>query len=362
MCSWSWGQSGLCKLQEFATCYGGRLCLTVAGASPFLTCAAPAGAPLVWQRGRTTWQHTHMWDCWRCSLAVNSSHSFPVFPPPLQSPTPQFPLSLPLPHLSQQQEAASLLLSNTTQCSLSSEDLLPGSSYVARVRARPGQASGFSGQHSQWSTEVSWKTPEGSLGWSGAVQSWEARTFLSLTLHLCSLKVAFSPGTFAASSVVEIVWRAAGKWRKWSPPLSFLACSSGPPRHQSMCSVHGSVSVPLPWGFCLSHSPDFYSSSFFPSEKRSALLCMRRLYLTPHMWSRAVRSLLAIPAVRASTMCLSGPRQRRRRLKPTKTVSFFVVSCSSFLFLGASGAEDSGDEEKWIGNGRNNLWWRNGLY
>ncbi|KAF2980370.1 hypothetical protein EK904_008309 [Melospiza melodia maxima] len=38
-----------------------------------------------------------------------------------------------------------------------------GSSYVARVRARPGQASSFSGQYSEWSTEVSWKTPEGGL-------------------------------------------------------------------------------------------------------------------------------------------------------------------------------------------------------
>ncbi|NXA60439.1 IL3RB protein, partial [Mohoua ochrocephala] len=59
--------------------------------------------------------------------------------------------------------AASLLLSNTTHCSLSREDLVPGSSYTARVRARPGQASGFSGHYSEWSTEVSWKTPEGGL-------------------------------------------------------------------------------------------------------------------------------------------------------------------------------------------------------
>ncbi|XP_068047244.1 cytokine receptor common subunit beta [Anomalospiza imberbis] len=61
------------------------------------------------------------------------------------------------------EEAASLLLSNTTHCSLSLEDLVPGSSYVARVRARPGQASSFSGQYSKWSMEVSWKTPEGGL-------------------------------------------------------------------------------------------------------------------------------------------------------------------------------------------------------
>ncbi|NXC56968.1 IL3RB protein, partial [Aleadryas rufinucha] len=61
------------------------------------------------------------------------------------------------------EEAASLLLSSTTHCSLRHEDLVPGSSYVARVRARPGRASGFSGQYSEWSTEVSWKTPEGGL-------------------------------------------------------------------------------------------------------------------------------------------------------------------------------------------------------
>ncbi|KAF1620442.1 Cytokine receptor common subunit beta, partial [Eudyptes chrysolophus] len=61
------------------------------------------------------------------------------------------------------EKAASLLLSNTTRCHLSHEDLVPGSSYVARVRARRGQASGFSGRYSEWSTEVSWETPEGGL-------------------------------------------------------------------------------------------------------------------------------------------------------------------------------------------------------
>ncbi|NWS37192.1 IL3RB protein, partial [Probosciger aterrimus] len=61
------------------------------------------------------------------------------------------------------EKAASLLLSNTTRCHLSHKDLVPGSSYVARVRARPGRDSGFSGQYSEWSTEVSWETPEGDL-------------------------------------------------------------------------------------------------------------------------------------------------------------------------------------------------------
>ncbi|NXW36507.1 IL3RB protein, partial [Phaetusa simplex] len=61
------------------------------------------------------------------------------------------------------EKAASLLLSNTTSCHLHHKHLVPGSSYVARVRARPGQASGFSGQYSEWSMEVSWETPEGGL-------------------------------------------------------------------------------------------------------------------------------------------------------------------------------------------------------
>ncbi|NXN52197.1 IL3RB protein, partial [Rynchops niger] len=61
------------------------------------------------------------------------------------------------------EKAASLLLSNTTSCHLHHKDLVLGSSYVARVRARPGQASGFSGQYSEWSMEVSWETPEGGL-------------------------------------------------------------------------------------------------------------------------------------------------------------------------------------------------------
>ncbi|CAN0053226.1 unnamed protein product [Bubo scandiacus] len=61
------------------------------------------------------------------------------------------------------EKAASLLFSNTTLCHLSRDNLVPGSSYVARVRARPGRASGFSGQYSEWSTEASWETPEGGL-------------------------------------------------------------------------------------------------------------------------------------------------------------------------------------------------------
>lgn len=140
-------------------------------ASPSGVVLQPSLEPLLCGREEAAHVHgpSHLWDCWRCSLAPSSSsHSFPAFPPPLCSPVSQFPPSLP-----QQQEAAFLLLSNTTQCSLSHEDLVPGSSYVARVRARPGQASSFSGPYSKWSMEVSWKTPEGSMGWSEAVQGWK---------------------------------------------------------------------------------------------------------------------------------------------------------------------------------------------
>lgn len=97
-----------------------------------------------------------------------------------------------------------------------------------------------------------------------------------------------------------------GLFFKATPASEYVLCP-----WQCVCaSPIQFLPVPFP-GFplsFLSHSPD--SSSFFPSEKRSALLCMRRLCPTPHMWSRAVRSLLAILAARASTMYLSGPRQR----------------------------------------------------
>ncbi|NWX21768.1 IL3RB protein, partial [Aegotheles bennettii] len=61
------------------------------------------------------------------------------------------------------EKAVSLLLSNTTRCRLNHKDLVPGSSYMARVRARPGWTSGFSGQYSEWSVEALWETPGGGL-------------------------------------------------------------------------------------------------------------------------------------------------------------------------------------------------------
>ncbi|NXY91046.1 IL3RB protein, partial [Alcedo cyanopectus] len=92
------------------------------------------------------------------------------------------------------EKATSLLLSNTTQHHLSHKDLVSGSTYVARVRARPGQASGFSGQYSEWSMEASWETPEGSelrlrnlhCLFNGAdclTCSWEVKKVITTSVH-----------------------------------------------------------------------------------------------------------------------------------------------------------------------------------
>ncbi|XP_057276651.1 cytokine receptor common subunit beta [Pezoporus wallicus] len=90
------------------------------------------------------------------------------------------------------EKAASLLLSNTTRCHLSHKDLVPGSSYAARVRARPGRDSGFSGKYSEWSTKVSWETPEGDLqprnlrclfnGADTLTCSWEVKKVITTSL------------------------------------------------------------------------------------------------------------------------------------------------------------------------------------
>ncbi|KAM6301671.1 cytokine receptor common subunit beta-like [Podargus strigoides] len=101
------------------------------------------------------------------------------------------------------EKAASLLLSNTTHCHLSHKDLVPGSSYVARVRARPGQASGFSGQYSGWSMEASWETPFALIFSEGGLQ-----------------------------------------------PRNLRCLFNGPLQHRCTCSAHGSVPASLPWSFC----------------------------------------------------------------------------------------------------------------
>ncbi|XP_075609390.1 cytokine receptor common subunit beta-like isoform X4 [Balearica regulorum gibbericeps] len=134
------------------------------------------------------------------------------------------------------ENAASLLLSNTTRCQLSREDLVPGSSYVARVRARPGRASGSSGQYSKWSTEVSWETPEGGLHprnlhclFNGADRltcSWEVKKAI-ITSVLFGLFFRATP----ASAYVLCPWQ-----RACASPMEFLFCPTPPGLHTTSFS------------------------------------------------------------------------------------------------------------------------------
>ncbi|XP_065710436.1 cytokine receptor common subunit beta-like [Patagioenas fasciata] len=131
------------------------------------------------------------------------------------------------------EKAASLLLSNTTRCHLSCKDLVPGSSYVARVRARPGRSSGFSGQFSEWSTEVSWETPEGGLQprnfhclFNGADRltcRWEVKKAI-ITSVVFGLFFRATP----ASACVLCPWQHA-----CDSPMDFLLCFIPP----DLCST-----------------------------------------------------------------------------------------------------------------------------
>ena len=58
-------------------------------------------------------------------------------------------------------EHASTLHSNSSSVTLGPELLLPSSTYVARVRTRLAQDSGFLGRPSQWSREVGWNSQPG---------------------------------------------------------------------------------------------------------------------------------------------------------------------------------------------------------
>ncbi|XP_032202284.1 cytokine receptor common subunit beta isoform X1 [Mustela erminea] len=58
-------------------------------------------------------------------------------------------------------EEASTLYLNSSQAILESEHLIPGSTYVARVRTHLAPSSGLSGRPSQWSPEVRWHSQTG---------------------------------------------------------------------------------------------------------------------------------------------------------------------------------------------------------
>ncbi|XP_067325316.1 cytokine receptor common subunit beta [Anolis sagrei] len=57
------------------------------------------------------------------------------------------------------EESSSILVSNASQCLL--QHLIPGNTYVARVRSKPGRTSQLVSHYSDWSSVVTWDTPEG---------------------------------------------------------------------------------------------------------------------------------------------------------------------------------------------------------
>ncbi|KAH0616931.1 hypothetical protein JD844_028409 [Phrynosoma platyrhinos] len=58
------------------------------------------------------------------------------------------------------EEASSLMVSNASHCLLRHDKLVSGNTYVARVRSKPGRESQLAGQYSDWSSVVTWDTPE----------------------------------------------------------------------------------------------------------------------------------------------------------------------------------------------------------
>ncbi|XP_063164764.1 cytokine receptor common subunit beta [Candoia aspera] len=58
------------------------------------------------------------------------------------------------------EESSSVLISNSSHYLLRHNNLVPGSRYVARVRSKPNQGSGFAGHYSDWSPMVTWQTQE----------------------------------------------------------------------------------------------------------------------------------------------------------------------------------------------------------
>nr|XP_023955799.1 cytokine receptor common subunit beta-like [Chrysemys picta bellii] len=86
-----------------------------------------------------------------------------------------------------QEKSSSVSVAKSSHCLLSCDALVPGSTYVARVRSKPSQGAGWSGQSGEWSTAVSWKSQEGDEaqpknlrclfnGVDRLMCSWEVRT------------------------------------------------------------------------------------------------------------------------------------------------------------------------------------------
>ncbi|XP_034633323.1 cytokine receptor common subunit beta [Trachemys scripta elegans] len=85
------------------------------------------------------------------------------------------------------EKSSSVSVANSSHCLLRRDALVPGSTYEARVRSKPSQGAGWSGQSSEWSTAVSWKSQEGDEaqpknlrclfnGVDRLMCSWEVRT------------------------------------------------------------------------------------------------------------------------------------------------------------------------------------------
>ncbi|XP_042322420.1 cytokine receptor common subunit beta isoform X2 [Sceloporus undulatus] len=58
------------------------------------------------------------------------------------------------------EDASSLVVSNASHCLLRHDKLVSGNTYVARVRSKSGRESQLAGQYSDWSSVVTWDTPE----------------------------------------------------------------------------------------------------------------------------------------------------------------------------------------------------------
>ncbi|XP_015281956.1 PREDICTED: cytokine receptor common subunit beta [Gekko japonicus] len=59
------------------------------------------------------------------------------------------------------ERSTSVFVSNVSRWLFHHDDLVPGSTYVARVRSKPHQDNHLSGGYSEWSSAVNWTAPEG---------------------------------------------------------------------------------------------------------------------------------------------------------------------------------------------------------
>ncbi|XP_069509107.1 cytokine receptor common subunit beta [Ambystoma mexicanum] len=59
------------------------------------------------------------------------------------------------------EDASSRLVPSGSSCTIASWQVVPGNTYVARIRSRPRAGASISGTWSEWSALLSWKVPEG---------------------------------------------------------------------------------------------------------------------------------------------------------------------------------------------------------